>query len=58
MTLYKFPSGKIVSDENYKATFAEEYPSDRPEAAPDYVAPTTEGNKQVCFDEDSSEDDE
>ncbi len=58
MTLYKFPSGKIVSDEDYKATFAAEYPSDRPEAAPDYVAPTAEGNKQVCFDEDSSEDDE
>ena len=58
MTLFKFPSGKIVSDEDYKSTFAKEYPTDRPEASPDYVAPTAEGNKQVCFDEDSSEEDD
>jgi hypothetical protein len=58
MTLYKFPSGKIVSDEDYKATFAEEYPSDRPEAAPDYVPPSNDGNKQVVFDENDEEDEE
>jgi len=58
MTLYKFPSGKIVSDEDYKKTFVEEYPADRPEADPNYVPPSKDGDKQVVFDEDSDEDDE
>ena len=58
MTLYKFPSGRIVSDEGYKDAFSKEYPSDRPEASPDYVAPANERNKQVSFDEEPSEEDE
>lgn len=58
MTLYKFPSGRIVSDEDYKRAFSEEYPSDRPEAQPDYVHPSNSGDKQICFDEDSEEDEE
>ena len=58
MTLYKFPSGKVVSDEDYKETFASEYPADRPEAAPDYVAPTNDGEKQICFSEDDEEDED
>lgn len=58
MTLYKFPSGKIVSDEDYKKTFAEEYPSDRPEADPDYVKPTNDGDKQAVFSEDEEEEDD
>jgi hypothetical protein len=57
MTLFKFPSGKIVSDEDYKKTFAEEYPSDRPEAARDYVVPSSE-NKQAVFDNSEEDDDE
>ena len=58
MTLYKFPSGKIVSDEDYKATFAAEYPSGRPEANPDYVPPSKDGDKQVCFNEEGDEEDD
>lgn len=58
MTLFKFPSGKIVSDEDYKKTFSEEYPSDRPEAQPDYVPPTKDGDKQAVFDENVDEDDD
>jgi len=58
MTLFKFPSGKIVSDEGYKAAFSEEYPSDRPEARPDFIPSLNEGNKQVCFNEDSEDDEE
>lgn len=57
MTLFKFPSGKIVSDEDYKKTFSEEYPSDRPEAQPDYVPPSNDGKRQAVF-EDSSEEEE
>jgi hypothetical protein len=58
MTLYKFPSGKIVSDEDYKKTFEEEFPSDRPEARPDYIPPTVEGNRQaVIYDSDEEDDD-
>jgi hypothetical protein len=57
MTLFKFPSGKIVSDEDYKKTFLEEYPPNRPEAQPDYVPPTNEGKKQAVF-EDGSEEEE
>ena len=57
MTLYKFPSGKIVSDEDYKKTFSEEYPSDRPEASPDYVPPSNE-NKQIVFENNETDDDE
>ncbi len=58
MTLYKFPSGKIVSDEDYKETFAEEYPSDRPEASLDYVPPSKDGDKQAIFDESEDEEDD
>ena len=58
MTLYKFPSGKIVSDEDYKKTFSEEYPSDRPEADPDYVPPSNDGNKQIVFSNDEEEEDD
>ena len=58
MTLYKVPSGKIVSDEDYKSTFEKEYPADRPEAAKDYVPPSNDGNKQVVFDNNDEEDDE
>ncbi len=58
MTLYKFPSGKIVSDEDYKATFAAEYPSDRPEARSDYVPPSNDGNKQVVFESSEEEEDD
>ena len=57
MTLYKFPSGKIVSDEDYKKTFAEEYPADREEAASDYVVPSSE-NKQIVFDNSEEDDDD
>ena len=58
MTLYKFPSGKIVSDEDYKKAFSEEYPSDRPEADPDYVPPSNDGNKQIVFSNDEEEEDD
>ncbi len=58
MTLYKFPSGKIVSDEDYKTVFSEEYPSDRPEAQPGYIPALKEGQKQAVFDEEAVEDDE
>jgi hypothetical protein len=58
MTLYKFPSGKIVSDEDYKRTFQEEYPSDRPEAQPDYVPPSNDGKKQAVFEDDDVEEDD
>ncbi|WII08187.1 hypothetical protein PED39_03020 [Methanomassiliicoccales archaeon LGM-RCC1] len=57
MTLYRFPSGKLVSDEDYRSTFEQEYPSDRPEASPDYVAPSKDGDKQAVF-EDSDEEEE
>jgi hypothetical protein len=55
MTLYKFPSGRIVSDEDYKKVFAEEYPADRPEASPDFVI-ATNSNVQATFDSSDSED--
>jgi hypothetical protein len=58
MTLYKFPSGKIVSDEDYKKTFEEEYPADRPEADPNYIPPSNDKNRQVVFDSESDEEDE
>ena len=58
MTLYKFPSGRITSDDAYKAAFAEEYPADRPEARPDYIPPSNEGNNQVVFDDDAPEEDD
>ena len=58
MTLYKFPSGKIVSDEDYKKTFSEEYPSDRPEAQPDYVLSSSDKSKQIVFNDDDEEEEE
>ncbi|MBO5547621.1 MAG: hypothetical protein J5920_02535 [Candidatus Methanomethylophilaceae archaeon] len=58
MTLYRFPSGKLVSDEDYKSTFQQEYPSDRPEARPDYVAPSNEGDKQAVFEDEVAEDED
>ena len=58
MTLYKFPSGKVVSDDAYKTVFAEEFPADRPEASSDYIPPVKESDNQVVFDEESSDDDD
>ena len=58
MTLYRFPSGKLVSDEDYKSTFQQEYPADRPEASPDYVAPLNEGDKQAVFEDDAAEEED
>ena len=58
MTLYKFPSGKIVSDEDYKSTFSKEYPEGRPEADPDYIPPVNEGRKQVVFEGEDADEDE
>ncbi len=58
MTLYKFPSGKVVSDDAYRSVFAEEFPADRPEAKPDYIPPAKEGNNQVVFEEEPTDDDD
>ena len=58
MTLYRFPSGRIVSDDGYRTAFAEEFPADRPEAGPDYIPPSKEGNDQIVFDDESADDDE
>jgi len=57
MTLYKFPSGRITSDEDYKKAFVEEYPPDRPESKPDYI-PVLKENKQAVFNENEEEDDD
>jgi hypothetical protein len=58
MTLYRFPSGKITSDEDYKKTFSEEFPADRPEADPDFIPATSNRDVQVCFSDEDGEDDD
>jgi len=57
MTLYKFPSGKTCSDEDYKKNFETEYPSDRPEADPDFVIAPKNEEVQVNFVDDDDDED-